>query len=283
LTVSLYTDASRVKYQLRHYACGVAGWDADLSLAHELADAADALTMHRFLAADLVVEAKPDLTPVSDADRATEQLIRDRLGKDRSDDAIVGEEYGASGGSARRWVIDPIDATKNYVRGVPVWATLIALQQDERSVVGVVTAPALGRRWWASSGGGAWTGTSTANARACRVSKVAALSDASLSYSELEGWAESGRGDAFRALLDTVWRTRAFGDFWSYMLVAEGAVDLAGEPEVSLWDLAALSVVVEEAGGRFTDLDGVDRVDGGNAVASNGLLHADLLAALSPG
>jgi histidinol-phosphatase len=260
----------------------VAGWDADLALALELADAADALTTARFLAADLVVESKPDLTPVSDADRGCEELIRARLTAERPDDAVIGEEFGATATAARRWIIDPIDGTKNYVRGVPVWATLIALQQDERTVVGVVSAPALGRRWWASAGGGAWTGTSTENARACHVSKVATLADASLSYSSLEGWDAVGRRDAFRDLIDEVWRNRAFGDFWSYMLVAEGAVDLAAEPEVSLWDLAALSVIVEEAGGRFTNLDGADRVDGGNAVASNGLLHTDLLAALSP-
>jgi histidinol-phosphatase len=261
----------------------MAGWDADLLLALELADAADALTMQRFLATDLVVEAKPDLTPVSDADRGCEELIRAHIAAARPDDAVIGEEYGVTaGGGDRRWVVDPIDGTKNYVRGVPVWATLIALQEHERTVVGVVSAPALGRRWWAARGSGAWTGTSGATARQCRVSKVASVDDAFLSYASIEGWDAVGRGDAFLALLRRAWRTRAYGDFWSYMLVAEGAVDIACEPEVSLWDLAALSVIVEEAGGRFTDLDGVDSVDSGNAAASNGLLHADLLAALTP-
>jgi histidinol-phosphatase len=260
----------------------VASWEADLRLAHELADAADALTMQRFLAADLTVETKPDLTPVSDADRGCEELIRARISQERPDDAVLGEEYGATAGGDRRWILDPIDGTKNYVRGVPVWATLIALQQDERTLVGVVSAPALGRRWWAARGGGAWTGSSATEARACRVSEVGSLADSSLSYSSLEGWDAIGRRDAFRGLIDSVWRNRAFGDFWSYMLVAEGAVDIACEPEVSLWDLAALNVIVEEAGGRFTDLDGVDRVDGGNAIASNGLLHRELLAALTP-
>ena len=260
----------------------MAGWEADLQLAQELADAADALTMQRFLAVDLAVEAKPDLTPVSDADRSCEQLIRTRLAAERPDDAVVGEEYGASTPAPRRWVIDPIDGTKNYVRGVPVWATLIALQQDERTVVGVVSAPALGRRWWASRGAGSWTRVADGAERRNKVSKVAALPDASLSYSSLQGWDGVGLRDAFRALADSVWRNRAFGDFWNYMLVAEGAVDIACEPEVSLWDLAPLSVIVEEAGGRFTDLAGADRVDGGNAVATNGLLHDEVLAALRP-
>jgi histidinol-phosphatase len=259
----------------------VSSWTEDLRLAQTMADAADSLTMRRFLAADLVVETKPDLTPVSDADRAVEQAVRGLVANDRPGDAVIGEEYGAEGESDRRWVIDPIDGTKNFMRGVPVWATLIALQENEKTVVGLVSAPALGRRWWATRGGGAWTGMDFSNRRQIQVSKVTSLGDASLSYSSPGGWDARGRGDAFRRLIDTVWRSRAFGDFWSYMLVAEGAVDLAGEPEVSLWDLAALSIIVEEAGGRFTDLDGADRVDSGNAVASNGLLHADFLAALA--
>jgi histidinol-phosphatase len=260
----------------------VAGWDDDLRLAHHIADAADMVTLRRFGATDLVIETKPDLTPVSDADRAVEEAAVGLVAADRPGDAVLGEEYGARGDSSRRWVIDPIDGTKNFVRGVPVWATLIALQQEEKTVVGVVSAPALGRRWWAARGGGAWTGTTLDEAKPCRVSHVASLADASLSYSSLQGWDGIGRRDQFRKLADSVWRNRAFGDFWNYMLVAEGAVDIACEPEVSLWDLAALNVIVEEAGGRFTDLSGVDRVDGGNAVATNGLLHDDVLAALSP-
>jgi histidinol-phosphatase len=260
----------------------VSSWAEDLRLAHTIADAADSLTMQRFLAADLVVETKPDLTPVSDADRAVENAARGLIAADRPGDAIIGEEYGSTGDSARRWVIDPIDGTKNFVRGVPVWATLIALQENEKTVVGLVSAPALQRRWWAVKGDGAWTGPSFNARRQIHASQVSTLADASFSYSSPGGWDARGRGDAFRSLCDTVWRSRAFGDFWSYMLVAEGAVDLAAEPEVSLWDLAALSVIVEEAGGRFTDLEGADRVDGGSAVASNGILHADLLAALTP-
>jgi histidinol-phosphatase len=256
---------------------------ADLDLALRLADAADAVSMHRFGAADLVVEAKPDLTPVSDADTATERALRDVLAGERPDDAVSGEEYGTSEGSTRRWVIDPIDGTKNYVRGVPVWATLIALLDGTDPVVGVVSAPALGRRWWAARGAGAWSTAFGGDARRLAVSRVAALEDASLSYASLSGWAQAGLRDAFVALTERVWRSRAYGDFWSYMLVAEGAVDLAAEPELSLWDMAALAPIVTEAGGRFTGLDGVDGVHQGNAAASNGLLHDDFLAALTSG
>ena len=258
----------------------------DLRIALELADRADAITTARFGAADLVVEAKPDLTPVSDADRTVEQALRDRLAEVRPDDTVIGEEFGgADDHGGRRWVIDPIDGTKNYVRGVPVWATLIALlDETERcagdAVVGVVSAPALGRRWWARRGGGAWCTGPEGGERRLTVSAVSDLSDASLSYSSLSGWAALGRREAFVALTDRVWRTRAYGDFWSYMLVAEGAVDLAAEPELSLWDMAALAPVVTEAGGRFTGLDGVDGVHEGNAAASNGRLHEQFLAAL---
>jgi histidinol-phosphatase len=260
----------------------VTQWAADLALAHQLADAADAITTARFQAADLTVDSKPDLTPVTDADRAVEQTARDLIAQQRPADAIVGEEYGATGDGPRRWVIDPIDGTKNFVRGVPVWATLVALQHEQQSVVGVVSAPALGRRWWGASGGGAWTGPSVDAARPCRVSKVATLADASLSYSSLSGWRDRDRLPQFLDLLGAVWRTRAFGDFWSHVLVAEGAVDASFEPEVSLWDLAALQVIVTEAGGRFSDLSGVDRADGGSVVSSNGLLHDAVLAALAP-
>ncbi len=250
----------------------------DLAFALELADLADAVTLARFRAADLVVETKPDLTPVSEADRAVERLLRDRVSRDRPGDAVVGEEYGTTGAADRRWIVDPIDGTKNYVRGVPVWATLIALQEDGVTTVGVVSAPAMGRRWWASRGQGAYAD----DGRRLAVSRVATLADAHLSYSSLGGWEERGLLDAFLDLGRACWRTRAFGDFWSYVLLAEGAVDVACEPEVSLWDLAALQVVVEEAGGRFTSLAGVATPDGGDALATNGLLHDAVLKALAP-
>jgi histidinol-phosphatase len=253
---------------------------ADLALAQALADAADAITVARYRAADLVVEAKPDLTPVSDADRAVEETIRARLAQERPDDAFWGEETGASGDARRRWVLDPIDGTKNFVRGVPVWATLLALLDGDDPVVGVASAPALGRRWWAARGAGAWVRDGDAAPRRLAVSQVSRLEDASLSYASLSGWAERGLREAFVALTERVWRSRAYGDFWSYMLVAEGAVDVAAEPELSVWDMAALAPIVVEAGGRFTSVAGVDGVSGGDAAASNGLLHDQLLAAL---
>ncbi len=259
-------------------------YPADLELALRLADAADVISHPRFGAADLVIESKPDLTPVTDADRAVEDALREILNRERPDDLVEGEEFGVQGDptSRRRWVIDPIDGTKNFVRGVPVWATLIALLDGDDAVVGAVSAPALGRRWWAARGAGAWaTAPGRPHARRLSVSAVQTLDDASLSYSSLSGWTETGRRDAFLGLMDTVWRTRAYGDFWSYMLVAEGAVDLAAEPELSLWDIAALAPIVTEAGGTFTGLDGTAGVLSGTAAASNGLLHEALLAAVA--
>jgi histidinol-phosphatase len=260
----------------------VTTYDDDLRLAHVLADQADAITMDRFRALDLQVDTKPDLTPVSDADRSVEEAIRALLKRTRPRDAVQGEEFGSTGHGPRRWVVDPIDGTKNYVRGVPVWATLIALLDGDDPVVGVVSAPALQRRWWAARGTGAWRGRSLSAATECRVSTVAALADASLSYSSLSGWEDSDRLNAFLDLTRACWRTRAYGDFWSYMLVAEGVVDLACEPELALYDMAALVPIVVEAGGRFTDLAGNDGPHGGNAVCSNGLLHDEVLTLLTP-
>ena len=253
----------------------------DLVLALRIADAVDTLAMARFQALDLQVETKPDLTPVTDADRAAEQAIRGILAAERPDDAVYGEEFGSSGTGTRRWVIDPIDGTKNFVRGVPVWATLIALVDEGRPVVGVVSAPALGRRWWAATGEGAFTGASLESATRLRVSAVAELADASLSYSSLSGWKERGQLGGMLELHDAVWRTRAYGDFWSYCLLAEGAVDIACEPELNLYDMAALVPIVTEAGGRFTSLEGVDGCDGGNALATNALLHESVLGILN--
>ncbi|CAA9350175.1 MAG: Histidinol-phosphatase [alternative form] [uncultured Nocardioidaceae bacterium] len=253
-----------------------ASYTDDLRLAHLIADDADASSMSRFRALDLRVDTKPDLTPVTDADRAVEEGVRRTLARARPRDSVLGEEMGESlggGGRSRRWVVDPIDGTKNFVRGVPVWATLIALSVEDEVVVGVVSAPALNRRWWAVKDGGAWCGRSLQKAAACRVSDVSRLEDASLSYSSLDGWDERGRLEDFLALARTCWRTRAYGDFWSYVLVAEGAVDLAAEPELALHDMAALDVIVREAGGRFTSLAGRDGPHGGNALASNGMLH----------
>jgi histidinol-phosphatase len=257
----------------------------DLSLAHVLADTADAISVARFRALDLHVGSKPDLTPVSDADTAVEKALRATLARTRPRDGVLGEEFGVTealaGPGNRQWVIDPIDGTKNFVRGVPIWATLIALMEGEEPVVGLVSAPALGRRWWAAKGHGAYAGRHTAAASAISVSGVRRLADASFCYSDLTGWEQNGRLGAMLDLMRSTWRNRAYGDFYGHMLVAEGAVDIMVEPELSLWDVAALVPIVTEAGGAFTDLAGRPGPSGGSAVASNGKLHADLLARLT--
>jgi histidinol-phosphatase len=252
----------------------------DLTLALEIADAADALTLDRFGALDLRVDTKPDLTPVTDADRSAEELLRSSLTANRPDDSIFGEEFGGTPAfTGRQWVLDPIDGTKNFVRGVPVWSTLIALLVDGAPVVGVVSAPALGRRWWAGEGEGAFTSFGGATRR-ISVSGVDDLGSASLSFSDLTtGWDE--RRPRFIELTDEVWRVRAYGDFWSYCLVAEGAVDIAVEPEVNAWDVAPLDILVREAGGSFTNLAGQPGPHGISAVATNGLLHEEVLARLN--
>lgn len=254
----------------------------DLALALELAELADSITLDRFEATDLDVTSKPDMTPVSDADLATETALREKIAAARPADAILGEEFGGDVElTGRQWVIDPIDGTKNFVRGVPVWATLIALLDDGRPVAGVISAPALARRWWASEGSGAWRTFNGSSPRKLTVSSVADLADASLSFSSLEGWKERELRENFIGLSDTTWRLRGYGDFFSYCLVAEGAVDIAAEPEVSLWDLAPLSVLVTEAGGRFSSLAGEDGPHGGDAVATNALLHDAVLGRLN--
>jgi len=258
----------------------VAGYDDDLRLAHVIADQVDALTMSRFSAGDLRVETKPDLTPVSDADRAAEELIRTQLRRTRPRDGVIGEEFAPTGHGQRQWVVDPIDGTKNFVRGVPVWATLLALLDERRPVVGLVSAPALHRRWWAAEGTGAWTGRSLSAARRIQVSGVSDLADASLSFSSLGGWEKQGRLPAFLDLTRRVWRTRAYGDFWSYMMVAEGGVDIACEPELQVYDIAALIPIVLEAGGRFSSLAGREGPFGGSALATNGALHSTVLGML---
>jgi histidinol-phosphatase len=247
----------------------------DLRLALELADAADAITLQHFQSATLAVRTKIDLSPVSEADEAVERALRERLGAERPNDGIVGEEFGTSGSGARRWVIDPIDATANYVRGIPVYGTLIALVENDIPTVGVIAAPAMSRRWWASRGDGAFC-----NGRPMHVSRIDAVENAHIAYSSVKDWERYNLGDPFLALMRRCTRARGFGDFWMHMLVAEGAIEIAVEPVVAAWDVAAVQVIVEEAGGRFTDLRGDARFDGGNALSTNSLLHDTVLEAL---
>jgi histidinol-phosphatase len=288
----------------------------DLALAHALADLADAITLDRYQAQDLVITNKPDNTPVTDADRAVETAIREALATHRTSDGLVGEEFGSDkGGSGRYWVIDPIDGTKNFMRGVPTWATLIALVEfdasgNEEVVVGIASAPALARRWAAAKGHGATVRFNAGNAeyetgdtsgddfaysdtdsnfqtlalapneKKISVSKVSTLADASISYSDFVGWGD--RIEPFQKMLAAAWRTRGIGDFWSHMLVAEGAVDVAIEPSLALWDMAALDIIVREAGGSFTNTAGQSGPFGGSGVSTNGVLHNAVINGLNP-
>ena len=289
--------------------------DEDLNLALRLADIADAISRERYLALDLEVTTKPDSTPVTDADRAIEQALIDVLSRERGEDYLLGEEFGEQAGRLaeheigegehphRQWIIDPIDGTSNFLRGVPVWATLIALAVDGVPVVGVVSAPALGKRWWAATGNGAWLDESgdalgtialpdglngivhdrmieQPAPRRLRVSQVAELADASLSYNSLQHWDRAGYLDQLISLSRTVWRTRAYGDMWSYMLVAEGAVDAVAEFDLKPYDMAALMPIVIEAGGRFSAVTGEPDCWHGSALATNGLIHDAMLDAL---
>jgi histidinol-phosphatase len=278
----------------------------DLALAHALADLADAITLDRYQSQDLVITTKPDNTPVTDADRAVETAIREALGTHRSGDGLVGEEFGSNkGSSGRYWVIDPIDGTKNFMRGVPTWATLIALVEvdsagTEEVIVGIASAPALARRWSAAKGHGATVRFNSGNTdfvdantaegfeidslgiseKKISVSKVSSLSDASISYSDFVGWGD--RLEPFQKMLAGAWRTRGIGDFWSHMLVAEGAVDVAIEPSLAVWDMAALDIIVREAGGTFTNTAGQSGPFGGSGVSTNGILHNAVINGLNP-
>jgi histidinol-phosphatase len=261
----------------------VARYSADLALALRLADAADAITGTRFRARDLAVRSKPDRTPVTDADTAVEDAVRAMLAEARPDDNVAGEERGGTvTAKGRHWLLDPIDGTKNFLRGLPVWASLIALVEDGTPVVGVISAPLLGRRWSAAAGAGAWLRDGAGEHR-LSVSGVSALPDAYLSTTHLGSWVEHHSREAYLRLVDGCWENRAFGDFWQHCLVAEGAIDLAAEAIVNPWDVAAAQVLVTEAGGRFTDLSGRARFDGGSALSSNGLLHDDALGLLAEG
>ncbi|MFT4212410.1 MAG: inositol monophosphatase family protein [Microbacterium sp.] len=244
----------------------------DLALALRLADAADAVAMARFDAADLEVQAKPDASFVTDADLATERAIRDILTVERPADGVLGEELGRAGSGARQWIIDPIDGTHNYLRGIPMWATLIALAADGMPAVGVVSQPAIGRRWWAATGLGAWTGDAAAPRR-IHVSDVDALERASVSFQSIRQWDEVGRADDLVRLSRAVWRDRGYGDAWPYMLLAEGRLEMVAEFDVKEYDVASHWPIITEAGGAVSAFDGTATLSGRSVLATNGVLH----------
>lgn len=252
----------------------------DLDLALELAEIADSISLARFRALDLHVESKPDRSPVTDADRAVELAIKEVLAAKRPVDGIVGEEFGNSGSTTRKWIIDPIDGTANYLRGVPVWATLIALSVDGKAVLSVVSAPALGRRWWAAPGI-AKTSDIDHSVRDLKVSAISELEHASLSYNNLQLWDSCGYLERLINLSRKVWRTRAYGDFYSYMLLAEGSLDIVAEHDLKLYDIAALVPIVEQAGGRFTAIDGPLNEETSSVLATNGQLHETAIQQLT--
>lgn len=253
----------------------------DLALALELADTADAISLARFTAQDLRVETKPDSTPVTDADRSVEQAIKALLTKKASNDAIIGEEFGSSGKSERTWIIDPIDGTANFMRGVPVWATLIALVVNGKPVVGVVSAPALGKRWWAAPEVGAYSREINGTERKLQVSAISDLEHSSLSYNSLQMWDRAGKLNQLIDLSRKIWRTRAFGDFWSYMLLAEGSLDIVAEHDLKIYDIAALVPIVEQAGGQLSDLAGELTEQSSSVLATNGALHKAAIKAFA--
>jgi histidinol-phosphatase len=258
------------------HSCSRQAWhwklslDADLRFAHELADAADAITLARFRAADLRVETKPDLTPVSEADRAAEEAIRGHVSASGRGEGVLGEEYGDDGGDLK-WIVDPIDGTTNYVRGVPIWATLLALEREGKVVLGLVSAPALRRRWWALRGEGAY-----ADGEPCRVSGIARIEECSVSTTSARRMP-----DGWRTIVERAWSNRGLGDFWQHCLVAEGAVEVACDSVMQLWDYAPVQIVVEEAGGRCTTFAGGVPHPDGSFVATNGLLHDEVVALLA--
>lgn len=257
----------------------------DLALALRLADAADAISGARFRANDLHVTTKPDRTHVTDADQAVERAIRQILGEERETDAILGEEYGEQDdgdprAAHRVWIIDPIDGTHSYERGLPMWGTLIALVVDGEAVVGVASSPALGKRWWASTGEGAWMRESDGEPTRLRVSGIQKLQDAAISHQSIQQWDRSGHLDHLIALSRAVWRDRAYGDVWAYTLLAEGLIEAVAEFTLHPYDIAALIPIVTEAGGRLTAVDGGSALWDGSAVATNGAVHDELLELL---
>jgi len=249
----------------------------DLAFALELADIADAISLPRFQAADLHVDTKPDKTFVTDADTAVEAAIRAHIEQHRPTDGFLGEESGTTEQGSRQWILDPIDGTSNFLRGVPNWATLIALAVDGVPVIGVVSAPAFGKRWWAATGQAAWLSVQGGEPHRLQVSGVSTLADASLSFQSIRQWDEAGYRDALISLTRSIWRDRAYGDMWSYMLLAEGQLDIVAEFDVKPYDLAALVPIVTEAGGTFTDISGAASIWNGSVIATNSALHSSVV------
>ncbi len=280
---ALVAGRCRRRTSRRRYADRVPNYSLtdDLNFALALAGEADLISLDRYQAANLDIQLKADKTHVTDADKRVETVLREQIAESRPGDALFGEEFGVEGDSSRQWIIDPIDGTANFLRGVPIWGTLISLAVDGIPVVGVVSAPALGKRWWAARGQGAWVRSGSQQPQRIAVSTVATLAEANISYNRLQGWDEIGRLDQVIALTRAVWRERGIGDMWSYMLLAEGALDLVGEPDLKPYDMAALIPIIEEAGGTFTSIDGEAGPWHGSALATNGLLHEAALAALS--
>ncbi|MET1052564.1 MAG: inositol monophosphatase family protein [Mycetocola sp.] len=257
--------------------------DDDLALAQRLADAADAISVERFRSATLQISTKPDATHVTDADLAVERALRDILSSERPEDGILGEEYGTAGSTERQWILDPIDGTANFLRGVPNWATLISLAIDGRPVVGVASAPAFRKRWWAAEGSGAWLAEDGNDPRRLHVSGVAELADASLSFQSIEQWDDAGYLDQLIGLTRAVWRDRAYGDMWSYGMLAEGLIDVVAEFGVKEYDIAPFAILVREAGGTFSAIDGEDTIAGRSALATNGAIHDAVLTTIGHG
>ncbi|MCH6229219.1 histidinol phosphatase [Microbacterium sp. CFH 31415] len=253
---------------------------ADLALALRLADAADAASMSRFDAADLEVSLKADASHVTEADLATERAIRTMLETERPSDGVFGEEYGVTGDTRRQWIIDPIDGTANYLKGIPMWTTLIALAIDGVPRVGVASQPAIGRRWWAATGHGAWTNVPGGEPRRLAVSSVDSIAASSVSFQSIGQWRDAGELDALERLTSAVWRDRGYGDAWPYMLLAEGRLEFVAEFGVKEYDIAALVPIVTEAGGRFTSFHGDDSLSERSSLATNRVLHDDFLQLL---
>jgi len=250
--------------------------EEDLELALQLSDIADPISLSYFRSSDLVIKTKPDESLVSRADREVEQALRTHLESARPHDAVIGEEYGAGPVIAkRRWIIDPIDGTARYARGIPLFASLIALEQDNELLLGVVSAPVLKRRWWAARDFGAF-----ADGSPIRVSSISSLRDAHVSVGSPRNWLACDLFQLLGTIAGHSGCTTGYGDFWPHLLVAEGSADAALEPSAEVWDLAALKVIVEEAGGRFSDFSGGPSAAGGSAVSSNGLIHDEILSLL---